>query len=64
MAQNGAQHISAITLQEAIELEQRAHIQDAERQERVDKRNRRIGLPVRGEVLSRAEMDARIWAFM
>jgi len=64
MAPNGAQHIGSITLQEAIELEQRAHIQDAARQQRLDERNRRIGLPVRGEVLSRAEMDARMWAFI
>lgn len=64
MAPNGAQHVSSITLQEAIELEQRAHVQDAERQQRLDQRNRRIGLPVRGEVLSRAEIDARMWAFM
>ena len=64
MAPNGAQHVGSITLQEAIELEQRAHVQDAARQQRLDERNRRIGLPVRGEVLSRAEMDARMWAFM
>jgi len=64
MTSNGAQHVGSITLQEAIELEQRAHVQDAARQQRLDERNRRIGLPVKGEVLSRAEMDARMWAFI
>lgn len=61
---NGAQQVSSLSLQEAIELEQRAHAQDAARQQRSDERKRRIGLPIRGEVLSRAEMDARMWAFV
>ncbi|KAG1820311.1 uncharacterized protein BJ212DRAFT_1478439 [Suillus subaureus] len=61
---NGAQQVSSLSLQEAIELEQRAHAQDAARQQRSDERKRRIGLPIRGEVLSRAEMDARMRAFI
>lgn len=64
IAPNGAQQVGSLSLQEAVELEQRAHAQDAARQQRSDERKRRIGLPIRGEVLSRAEMDARMWAFM
>ncbi|KAG1892598.1 hypothetical protein F4604DRAFT_1672579 [Suillus subluteus] len=64
IAPNGAQQVSSLSLQEAIELEQRAHVQDAARQQRSDERKRRIGLPIRGEVLSRAEMDARMRAFI
>lgn len=47
-----------------MELERRAHVIDLERQQRSDDRKRRIGLPVKGEILSRQEMDARIWTFM
>ncbi|KAG1753913.1 uncharacterized protein EDB91DRAFT_424816 [Suillus paluster] len=64
IAPNGAQHVGSLSLQEAVELEKRAHVQDAARQQRLDERKRRIGLPTRGEVLSRAEMDARMWAFV
>jgi hypothetical protein len=45
-------------------LEQQAHIREKERQERVDEKKRRLGLPVKGEVLTRQEREARIWAFM
>jgi hypothetical protein len=62
---NGATHqVGALNLHEAMELEQRAHVIDLERQQRSDDRRRRIGLPVRGEILSRQETEARIWAFM
>ncbi|KAH0840056.1 hypothetical protein J3R83DRAFT_1023 [Lanmaoa asiatica] len=61
---NTNHQVGSLSLQEAVELEQRAHVIDLERQQRSDDRKRRIGLPVRGEVLSRQEMDARIWAFM
>lgn len=64
IAPNGAQQVGSLSLQEAVELEQRAHAQDAARQQRSDERKRRIGLPIRGEVLSRAEMDARMRAFI
>ncbi|KAG2152102.1 hypothetical protein BD769DRAFT_1403141 [Suillus cothurnatus] len=64
IAPNGAQQVGSLSLQEAIELEQRAHAQDAARQQRSDERKRRIGLPIKGEVLSRAEMDARMRAFI
>lgn len=61
---NGNSHIGSLTLQEAVALEQRAHAEDLARQQRIDERRRRIGLPVKGEVLTRQEMDARMWAFL
>lgn len=61
---NGNSHIASLTLQEAVTLEQRAHAEDLARQQRIDERRRRIGLPVKGEVLTRREMDARMWAFL
>lgn len=65
LASNNANHqVGSLSLQEAVELERRAHVIDLEKQQRSDDRKRRIGLPVRGETLSRQEMDARIWAFM
>ncbi|KAG1755825.1 hypothetical protein EDB19DRAFT_1902008 [Suillus lakei] len=64
IAPNGAQQVGSLSLQEAVELEQRAHFQDVARQQRLDERKRRIGLPTRGEILSRAEMDARMRAFV
>ncbi|KAH7887860.1 hypothetical protein F5I97DRAFT_1952125 [Phlebopus sp. FC_14] len=64
LASSSTNHVGSLSLQEAVELEQRAHAQDLARQRRVDDRKRRIGLPAKGEVLSRQEMDARIWAFM
>ncbi|KAF9222105.1 hypothetical protein BS17DRAFT_784424 [Gyrodon lividus] len=65
LAPNSTNHqVGSLSLQEAVELEQRAHALDIARQQRADDRKRRIGWPVKGEVLSRQEMDARIWAFM
>ncbi|KAF8450384.1 hypothetical protein L210DRAFT_292915 [Boletus edulis BED1] len=65
LACNNANHqVESLSLQEAVELEQRAHAIDMERQQRLNDRKRRIGLPVKGEILSRQEMDARIWTFM
>jgi len=62
---NGATYqVGSLSLQEAMQLEQRAHAIDLERQQRSDDKKRRIGLPLRGEILSRQEMEARIWAFM
>jgi hypothetical protein len=51
-------------LQEAVALEQQAHALDKERKERVIERKKRLGLPIPGEVLTRQEREARIWAFM
>jgi len=65
LASNSANHqVGSLNLQEAVELEQRAYVIDLERQQRSDDRKRRTGLPVKGEILSREEMDTRIWAFM
>jgi len=65
LASNNTNHqVGSLSVQEAVELEQRAHALDLARQQRADDRKRRIGLPVKGEVLSRQEMDARIWTFM
>ncbi|KAH7916332.1 hypothetical protein BJ138DRAFT_601968 [Hygrophoropsis aurantiaca] len=61
---NGSSHVGSLSLQEAVELERRAHAQDLERQQRADDRKRRLGLPLKGEVLTRQEMEARMWAFM
>ncbi|KAF9263529.1 hypothetical protein L218DRAFT_864469, partial [Marasmius fiardii PR-910] len=56
--------VGSLSMQEAIEIEQRAHAQDRERQQKLIEKRRRQGLPVKGEVLTRAEVEARIWAFM
>ncbi|KAK7049632.1 hypothetical protein VNI00_005663 [Paramarasmius palmivorus] len=63
-AANGLSNVQALSMQEAIEIEQRAHAQDREREQRLMEKRRRQGLPIKGEVLSRAEVEARIWAFM
>lgn len=39
-------------------------MQDKERQERILEKKRRLGMPIKGEVLTREEQEARIWAFM
>lgn len=55
---------ASLSLQEAIALEQRAHAIDEERKQRVIERKKRLGLPIPGEVLTREQREARIWAFM
>lgn len=55
---------SGFTMEEAMELERQAHIQDVKRQEELLEKRRRRGLPIKGEVLTRQEQEARIWAFM
>lgn len=55
---------TGMTMQEAIQLEQQGHMIERERQERLLEKRRRQGLPIRGEVLTREEQEARIWAFM
>ncbi|RXW24589.1 hypothetical protein EST38_g1229 [Candolleomyces aberdarensis] len=55
---------SGFTLQEAMDLERQAYLQEKERQERALEKKRRLGMPIKGEVLTRAEKEARIWAFM
>ncbi|KAJ7276281.1 hypothetical protein B0H12DRAFT_12089 [Mycena haematopus] len=54
----------SMSMQEAIELEQSAHRDDKERQERALERKRRMGISIRGEQLTREEREARVWAFM
>ncbi|KAJ6516019.1 hypothetical protein C8R45DRAFT_810834 [Mycena sanguinolenta] len=54
----------SMSMQEAIELEQRAHRDDKERQERALERKKRMGIAIPGEQLTREEREARVWAFM
>ena len=51
-------------MQEAMELERQAFLQDKERQSRIEEKKKRLGMPIKGEVLTRQEREARIWAFM
>ena len=51
-------------MQEAMELERQAFLQDRERQNRMEEKKKRLGKPIKGEVLTRQEREARIWAFM
>ncbi|KAG5648688.1 hypothetical protein DXG03_000034 [Asterophora parasitica] len=53
-----------LSLQEAMNLEQQAHMREKERLQRIAEKKRRLGMPVEGEVLTRKEREARIWAFM
>lgn len=55
-----------LSLQEAIDIEQKAHIQDLERRQRAEERRSRTGMPRGDEMqsLSRQERERRIWAFM
>jgi len=61
---NGGRSVGTLTFQEAIELEQRAHIQDLKRRQRLEEKRKRTGMPLKGENLTREEQEARIWAFM
>ncbi|KAF8192583.1 hypothetical protein BJ912DRAFT_266829 [Pholiota molesta] len=61
---NSSSVAGSLSMQEAIELERQAHLQDQERQNRILEKKRRLGQPIQGEVLSRQEREARIWAFM
>jgi len=61
---SGASASGTLTLEEAINLERQAFLQDKERQERITEKKRRLGMPIKGEVMSQKEREARIWAFM
>lgn len=61
---NGITAPGTLTMQEAMNLEQQAHMRERERIERIAERKRRLGMPVKGEVLSRKEREERIWAYM
>lgn len=47
-----------------MRLEQEALAADRKRQEEVVEKRRRMGLPIKGEVLTREQQEARIWAYM
>lgn len=57
------QAAGSFSLQEAIEIERRAHQQDLERKQRALEKKHR-SMPGAGENLTREEREARIWAFM
>ncbi|KAI0254911.1 hypothetical protein BJV78DRAFT_1279984 [Lactifluus subvellereus] len=62
--QNG-DGVPGLSLEEAVELEQRAHAADLERKQRLLEKRQRLGLvTVNGRTLTQEEQDARIWAFM
>ncbi|TFK43396.1 hypothetical protein BDQ12DRAFT_674911 [Crucibulum laeve] len=61
---SGASEAGMMSLQEAIDLERQAHLQDMERQKRIEDKKKRQGLPIKGEILTQQEREARIWAFM
>ncbi|PFH52852.1 hypothetical protein AMATHDRAFT_73975 [Amanita thiersii Skay4041] len=54
----------SLNLQEAMELERQAYLRDKEKQQRILEKKQRLGMPIRGEILTREEREARIWAFM
>ncbi|KIK65389.1 hypothetical protein GYMLUDRAFT_159178, partial [Collybiopsis luxurians FD-317 M1] len=60
----GPSHIGMLGMQEAIEIEQRAHAYDLQRKQRMEQKRLHHGYPMHGEVMSREEREARIWAFM
>lgn len=59
---NPSNGTGVLTFQEAVEIEQRAHLRDKERQQRALEKRMKTGLPIKGE--TRQEREARIWAFM
>ncbi|KAJ4467547.1 hypothetical protein J3R30DRAFT_3662729 [Lentinula aciculospora] len=60
----GPSHIGMLGMQEAIEIEQRAHVHDLQRKQRMEEKRMNHGYPMQNEVMSRQEREARIWAFM
>lgn len=54
----------AVSIEEAIEIERKAHAMDIERRKRTVAKKKKQGLPIKGEVLTKVEADARVWAFM
>ncbi|KAJ7179179.1 hypothetical protein C8R46DRAFT_1159840 [Mycena filopes] len=61
---NNGTIMGSLSMQEAIDLEQRAHLADKERQERLLEKRKRMGMSIPGEQLTRQEREARMWAFM
>lgn len=58
------QGASSFTVEDAMQLERQAFLQEKERREHHLEKKKRLGLPIKGEVLTREEREARIWAFM
>ncbi|KAF8528768.1 hypothetical protein BU17DRAFT_79924 [Hysterangium stoloniferum] len=54
----------SLGLDEAMALEQKAHLAALERKKQEEERRRQYGLPRPGEFLTREEREARIWAYM
>ncbi|EMD40638.1 hypothetical protein CERSUDRAFT_103017 [Gelatoporia subvermispora B] len=54
----------SMSLEEAVRLEQEAHVRDLQRQREQEERRARMGMPVPGEKYTREETEARLWAFM
>jgi len=55
---------AALGLDEAMELEQRAHATALEKHKHELEKRLQRGPPLPGEILTREEREARIWAFM
>ncbi|KAI0068939.1 hypothetical protein BV25DRAFT_1817863 [Artomyces pyxidatus] len=55
---------NGFSFEEAVKLEQQAHALDLERKQRALEKRQRTGMPVDGEIMTREEREARIWAFM
>lgn len=55
---------STFTVQQAMEIERKAHMADLERKQRVAARRLEHGLPGPDEQLTQKERNQRIWAFM
>ncbi|KAF4619968.1 hypothetical protein D9613_005359 [Agrocybe pediades] len=64
MGSTSSHGVGTMSMDEAIELERQAHLQDKARQERIAEKKKRLGMTTPGEVLTRQEREARIWAFM
>jgi hypothetical protein len=57
--------VPRLSVEEAVELEQQAHVADLERKRRLLERREKQGLVTKnGGALTREEQEARIWAFM
>lgn len=62
----GRQKVTMLNLQEAIDIEKRAHMQDLERRQKAEEKRSRIGMPRSDEMqsMTKEERERRIWAFM
>jgi hypothetical protein len=55
---------SSFTIEQAMEIERRGHLEDLERKQKAEERRMKHGLPGPNEQLTRKEREQRIWAFM